>query len=58
MDYKMAFDSPRLKAVSDSASLIAGSNLFQISELNLIDDQWPHFLLAVDLQIFFIDVLS
>ena len=29
----MAFDSPRLKAVSDSASLIAGSNLFQISEL-------------------------
>ena len=32
----MAFD--RLKAVSDSASLIGGSNLFQISELKLIDD--------------------
>ena len=47
----MAFDSPRLKAVNDSASLIAGSNLFQISELKLIDDQWPHFLLAVDLRI-------
>ena len=28
----MAFDSPRLKEVSDSASLIAGSNLFQITE--------------------------
>ena len=38
-DRKMAFDSPRLKAVSGSASLIAGSNLFQISELKLIDDQ-------------------
>ena len=49
----MAFDSPLLKAVSDSASLIAGSNLFQISELKLIDDQWPHFLLAVDLRILF-----
>ena len=35
----MAFDSPRLKAVGDSASLLAGSNLFQISELKLIDDQ-------------------
>ena len=45
----MAFDSPRLKAVSVSASLIVGSNLFQISELKLIEDQWPHFLLAVDL---------
>ena len=42
----MAFDKPRLKAVSVSASLIAGSNLFQISELKLIDDQWPHFLLG------------
>ena len=35
----MAFGSPGLKAVSDSASLIAGSNLLQISELKLIDDQ-------------------
>ena len=53
----MAFDSPCLKAVSDSASLIAGSNLFQNSELKLIDDQWPHFLLAVDLQILFQDLV-
>ena len=52
-DRKMAFDSPRLKAVSGSASLIAGSNLFQISELKLIDDQWSYFLLAVELQILF-----
>ena len=44
----MAFDSPRLKAVSDSDSLIAGSNLFQISELKRSDDEWPHFQLAVD----------
>ena len=36
----MAFDRrPRLKAVSHSASLIAGSNLIQISEPKLIDDQ-------------------
>ena len=53
----MAFDSPRLKAVSDSASLIARSNLFQISKLKLIEDQWPHFLLAVDLQILFLDLV-
>ena len=26
--------------------------MFQISELKLIDDQWPHFLLAVDLRVF------
>ena len=52
----MAFDSPRL--VSDSTSLIAGSNLFQISELKLIDDQWPHFLLVVDLRIIlFLDLV-
>ena len=44
----MAFDIPRLKADSDSASLIAGSKLFQISELKLTNDQWPHLLLAVD----------
>ena len=47
----MTFDSPCLKGVSDSASLIAGSNLFQIYELKLIDDQWLHLLLAVDLRI-------
>ena len=52
----MASDSPRLKAVSDSASLIAGANLFQISEIKLIDDQCPHFLLAVDLRILFLDL--
>ena len=53
----MAFGSPRLKAVSDSASLIVGSILFQISELKLSDDQWPHFLLAVDLRILFLDLV-
>ena len=53
----MAFDSPRLKAVSDSPSLIAGSNLFQISELKFTDDQWHHFLLAVDLRILFLDLV-
>ena len=53
----MAFDSPLLKAVTGSASLIAGSNLFQIFELKLINDQWPHFLLAVDLRIFFLDLV-
>ena len=53
----MAFDNPRLKAVSDSASLITGSNLFQISELKLIDDQWSHYLLAVDLRILFLDLV-
>ena len=53
----MVFDSPRLKAVNDPASLIAGSNLFQISELKLIDDLWPHFLLAVDLRILFLDLV-
>ena len=52
----MAFDRPRLKAVSVSASLIAGSNLFQISELKLINNHWPHFLLAVDLRILFQDL--
>ena len=50
----MAFDSSRLRAVSDSACLIAGSNLFQILEPKLIDEQWPHFLLAVDLLILFL----
>ena len=53
----MAFDRPRLKAVSVSASLIAGSNLFQISELKLINNQWPHFLLAVDLRILILDLV-
>ena len=53
----MAFDS-RLKVVSDSASLIAGSILFQVSELKLIDDQWPHLLLAVDLRILFLDLVQ
>ena len=42
----MAFDSSRLKAASDFASLIVGSNLFQISELKSVDDQWPRFLLT------------
>ena len=45
----MAFDSPCLKAVSDSASLIAGSKL--------IYDKWPHFLLVVDLRILFLDLV-
>ena len=53
----MAIGSPRLKAVSDSASLIAGSNLFQISALKLIEDQWTHFFLAVDLRILFLDLV-
>ena len=54
----MTFDSPCLKGVSDSASLIAGSNLFQIYELKLIDDQWLHFLLAVDLRISHVSALT
>ena len=53
----MAFDSPRLKAVSDSAFLIAGANLFQICVQKLIDDQCPHFLLAMDLRILIIDLV-
>ena len=53
----MAFDSSRLKAVNDYASLFAGSNLFQIYELKLFHDQWPHFLLAVDLRILFLDLV-
>ena len=54
----MAFDSSRLKAVSDFASLIVGSNLFQISELKSIDDQWPHFLLAFSISILFFLLLK
>ena len=45
-----------LLTVHHSASLIVGSNLFQISELKLIDE-WPHFPLAVDLWILFLDLV-
>ena len=54
----MAFDSSRLKAVSDFASLIVGPNLFQISELKFICDQWPHFLLGFSISILFFLLLK
>ena len=53
--HTIALERQNLKEDSVSASLRDVSKRFQILELKLTEDQWPQRLVALDLQMLFLD---